>query len=59
MKKKAYYHFKSSWKSQEFTVTVGGAKKAVSGKILSSVNGADDAKCTVCGVTFSIHQVDE
>ena len=52
-KQKVYCHFKSSWKSQEFTVTVAGAKKNVSGEILSGVDGADDAKCTVCGVTFS------
>ena len=45
-KKKAYCHFKSAWKSQEFTVTVGGAEKTVSGKILSGVEGADNAKCT-------------
>ena len=53
-KKKAYCHFKSAWKSQEFTVTVGGAEKTVSGKILSGVEGADNAKCTACGVAFSV-----
>ena len=46
-KKKAYCHFKSAWKSQEFTVTLGGAEKTVSGKILSGVEGADNAKCTL------------
>ena len=53
-KKKAYCHFKSAWKSQEFTVTVGGVEETVSGKILSGVEGADNAKCTECGVAFSV-----
>ena len=53
-KKKAYCHFKSAWKSQEFTVTVGGAEETVSGKILSGVEGADNAKCTACGVAFPV-----
>ena len=35
-------------------MTVAGAKKNVSGEILSGVYGADDAKCTVCGVTISV-----
>ena len=34
-----YCHFKSAWKSQEFTVTVGGAEKTVSGTILFGVEG--------------------
>ena len=53
-KKKAYSHFKSAWKSQEFTVTVGGAENTVSSKILSGMEGADNVKCTACGVAFSV-----
>ena len=53
-KKKVYCHFKSAWRSQEFTVTVGGTEKTVSGTILSGVEGADNAKCTACGVSFSV-----
>ena len=54
-KKKVYCYFKSAWKSQEFSVNVGGEEKTVSGTILSGVEGADNAKCTACGVTFSVH----
>ena len=32
----------------------GRAKKIVSGEISSGMDGADDAKCTVCGVTLSV-----
>ena len=39
-KKKVYCHFKSAWKSQEFTVTVGGAEEKLSGAILSGVEVA-------------------
>ena len=53
-KKKVYCHFKSAWKSQEFSVNVGGEEKTVSGTILSGVEGADNAKCTACGVTISV-----
>ena len=53
-KKKVYCHFKSAWKSQEFSVNVGGEEKTVSGTILLGVEGADNAKCTACGVTFSV-----
>ena len=53
-KKKVYCHFKSAWKSQEFTVTVGEAEKKVSGAILSGEEGGDDAKCTLCSVSFSV-----
>lgn len=45
-----YCHFKSAWKSQEFTVIAEGGEKKVSGAILSGVEGGDNAKCTVCGV---------
>ena len=44
-KKKLYYHFKSAWIGQQFTVTVGGAQKVVSCKLLSGVDVADNAKC--------------
>ena len=49
-----YCHFKSAWKSQGFSLKVGGKEKTVSGTILSGVEGADNAKCTHCGVTFSV-----
>ena len=53
-KKKAYCHFRTAWKSQEFTGTVRGVEKTISGAILSRVDGGDSAKCTACGVTFSV-----
>ena len=53
-RKKAYCHFRSAWRGQMFNVTVGGAEKTVSGEILSGVEGADNARCTVCDVTFSV-----
>ena len=45
-KKKVYCLFKSAWKSQGFSLKVGGEEKMVSGTILSGVEGADNAKCT-------------
>lgn len=54
-KKKVYCRFKTAWKSREFTVTVGSAEKTVSGGVLSGVEGAENAKCNACGVTFSVH----
>ena len=56
-KTKLYCHFKSSWKAQEFSVPVGdrsGAQRTVSGDILSGVDGGDNAKCKLCGITFSV-----
>ena len=56
-KPKLYCHFKSSWKTQEFSVPVGdrpGAQRKVSGDILSGVDGGDTAKCKLCGITFSV-----
>ena len=44
-KKKLYFHFKSAWIGQQFTVAVGGAQKVVSCELLSGVDGADNAKC--------------
>ena len=32
----------------------GRAKKIASSEISSGMDGADDAKCTVCGVTFFV-----
>ena len=58
-KKKADCHFKSAWKSQEFTVTVGGAENPVLGEVLSGVEGEENVKCTVCSVTFSVHHSGE
>ena len=40
--KEVHCHFKSAWKSQEFTVIFGGAEKTASGTILSGVEGAND-----------------
>ena len=58
-KPKLYCHFKSSWRTQEFSVPVRdrpGAQRtvSVSGDILSGVDGGDDAKCKLCGITFSV-----
>ena len=56
-KTKLYCHFKSSWKAQEFSVPVGnrsGAQRTISGDILSGVDGGDNAKCKLCGITFSV-----
>ena len=56
-KPKLYCHFKSSWKTQKFSVPVGdrpGAQRTVSGDILSGVDGGDNAKCKLCGITFSV-----
>ena len=36
------------------TSSVGGAETMVSGTILSGVEGADNAKCTACGVRFFV-----
>ena len=47
-------HFKAAWRSQTFTMTVGGAKKTLSGEVLFGVEGEDNVKCTACGVTFSV-----
>ena len=47
-----YCHF---WKGQGFTVTVGGAKKTVLTAKPSVVKGADNAKCTAHGESFSVH----
>ena len=33
---------------------VGGSEKTVSGTILSGVDGDDNARCTACGVNFSV-----
>ena len=56
-KLKLYCHFKSSWKTQEFSVPMEdrpGAQRTVSGDILSGVDGGDNAKCKLCGITFSV-----
>ena len=59
-KAKAYCHFKASWKKQDFSITINGEEGepkrtvVVSGSILSAEEGADSAKCKVCGVTFSV-----
>ena len=53
-KAKLYCQFRSSWKDREFEVEVEGVKKRVSGSILSHTVCADKAKCTGCGVTFSL-----
>ena len=53
-KKKVYCHFKSSWKTQVFSVGTGSAVKSISGEVLSGVDGGETAKCKVCGVTFSV-----
>ena len=54
-KKKLYCHFKTLWKTQEFSVKLnGGATKSICGDVLSGVEGGDSAKCRVCGVTFSV-----
>ena len=44
--KKLYYHFKSAWIGQQFTVTVGGAEKVhvASCELLSDIDGADNTK---------------
>ena len=52
---KMYCHFKSSWKSQDFSISLrDGAVKFISGDVLSGVEGEDTTKCKVCGVTFSV-----
>ena len=53
-KRKLYCHFKSAWKNQEFIVIVGGSEKTVSGTLLSGVDGDNNARCTACGVNFSV-----
>lgn len=53
-KKKAYCHFKDSWKSRDFSVNNRGATISVSGEVLSGVDRGDTAKCKVCGVNFSV-----
>ena len=58
-KTKLYCHFKSLWKAQEFSQSVrvgdrSGAQRTVSGDILSGVDGGDNAKCKLCGITFSV-----
>ena len=53
-RKKAYCHFKTDWKKQEFTIKFEGAERTVSGNVLSGVEGVDNAKCMACGVTFSV-----
>ena len=45
-KKKLYCHFKTLWKTQEFSVKLnGGATKSICGDVLSGVEGGDSAKC--------------
>ena len=54
-KGKVYCDFKSSWKSQHFSIRLrDGEVKSISGDVLSGVDGEDTAKCKVCGVTFFV-----
>ena len=55
-KPKLYCHFKSIWRTQEFTVHLSDPQRSVtvSGEVLSGVEGGDKATCKTCGVTFSV-----
>ena len=55
-KPKLYCHFKSTWRTQEFTVHLSDPARSVtvSGKVLSGVEGGDKATCKACGVTYSV-----
>ena len=37
--KKAYCHFKDSWKSRDFSVRINGAMISISGRVLCGVEG--------------------
>jgi hypothetical protein len=55
-KVRGHCHFKSAWKDQVFTVTVGGAKKTFSGKVLSGLDGADNMTYSVwCNLLYLSH----
>ena len=56
-KPKLYCHFKSTWRTQVFTVHLSDPPRSVtvSGEVLSGIEGGDKATCKACGVKFSVH----